>query len=524
MCRLMRGVGGVAIMAVAAGFAGPAGGGEEPRPELGLVINEDNSHFFGSRDASAMTLEGLHAFVDQYAGTRVSHLFLCPNAMRASFRSVTRDAIWDENTQTMPTGDDHGGKWVRNARLLHERGLDPYAVWIARCRDKGISPWLSMRMNDVHDVLTDDNFMHSTFWVQHPEFRRVPDSTSGSWVDRAFDYGHAEVREHAMSFIRELLERYDPDGLELDWMRFGYHFAPGREAEGAELLTAFMGEVRALTREWSERRGRTIRLGARVPTHPDAARGLGMDGARWVREGLVDMLVPAPFWTSSDFDIPIELWRERIGAAAAGAVLAPGLEYNVRAHPGGQPVANDLESARGFAAAALHRGADQIYLFNFMDSETIPVPDSDYRILVENGLGLPVATRLPRRHIAAFRDTVPPGFPHGAQLPFEAREGGAVRLYTGPAPANGRAVFVVGLAAREGVESAVFDAAVNGQACAGVEDDARPGRYPGVTRALRFECPVGALGAGYNEFTVRQTGDAPGQQAVWAELRIEPAE
>ena len=32
-----------------------------------------------------------------------------------------------------------------NARLLDERNLDPYAVWIARCREKGISPWLSMR-------------------------------------------------------------------------------------------------------------------------------------------------------------------------------------------------------------------------------------------------------------------------------------------------------------------------------------------------------------------------------------------
>ena len=34
-----------------------------------FVINEDNSHFFGSRPPEAMNLAGLHAFVDQYAGT-----------------------------------------------------------------------------------------------------------------------------------------------------------------------------------------------------------------------------------------------------------------------------------------------------------------------------------------------------------------------------------------------------------------------------------------------------------------------
>ena len=60
-----------------------------------LILNEDDSHFFGSRSAEQMNLEELHAFVDQYAHTAVSHLFLCPNAMKASHRSKVRDAIWE---------------------------------------------------------------------------------------------------------------------------------------------------------------------------------------------------------------------------------------------------------------------------------------------------------------------------------------------------------------------------------------------------------------------------------------------
>ena len=301
----------VAALIAAVLIAGGSAAAQEPR---GLVINEDNSHFFGTRQADDMTLEGLHAFVDQYAGTEASHLFLCPNAMRASFRSTTRDAIWDPRGQDAPE-PGFGGPWAANARLLHERGLDPYAVWIARCHEKGLSPWLSMRMNDVHDVSDPKNFMHSTFWVQHPEYWRVPGGSG--WTDRALNYGVPAVREHNMAFIRELLERYDPDGLELDWMRFGYHFAPGEEAEGCKILTQFMRDVRALTGEWSKKRGHAIQLGARVPAHPDAAAGLGMDGITWAKEGLVDMLVPTPFWTSSDFDIPVELWRERMGDAAA---------------------------------------------------------------------------------------------------------------------------------------------------------------------------------------------------------------
>ncbi len=487
---------------------------------LGLVINEDNSHFFGTRPAEMMTVAGLNAFVDQYAGTKATHLFLNPNAMRASYRSSVRDAIWDEGTQTMPKADEPGGLWPNNARLLYERGLDPYAVWIARSREKGIVPWLTMRMNDVHCVDEPKNFMHSSFWVQHPEFRRVPGG--GSWVDRALDYGRPEVREHAMALVRELLDRYDPDGLELDWMRFGWHFAPGKEAEGVELLCAFMHEVRGLTKEASAKRGHAIRLGARVPADPDAARGLGMDGVRWVKEGLVDMLVPCPFWTTSDFDIPLEKWREQTGDAAKGIVLAPGLEFNIRAHPGGGALANDLESVRGFAAASYYRGADQIYLFNFMDSETIPVSQSDYRTLLEQGMGRDTVTTLPRRHVATFHDTVPSGSSSGAQLPLETAAGGTVRLNIGPVPEKGKAVFLLGLAARDGLDKAVLNVTVNGQACAPIADCAAPTKYPGVARAVQCDCPVGALKPGCNDFTVNQSADAPGQQAVWAEVRIVP--
>ena len=306
-----------------------------------LVINEDNSHFFGTRKPEDMTIEGLHAFVDQYAGSAVTHLFLNPNAMRASFRSRSRDAIWDP-----VAGKEPVDLWPQNAKRLFAAGLDPYEVWINRCREKGISPWLSMRMNDVHSVDESDNFMHSSFWREHPQCWRVPHGAASPWVNRAMNYAHAEVREHQMAFVRELLERYDADGLELDWMRFGYHLTPGREREEAAILTEFVRATRALTNDWSTKRGHPILFGVRVPAHPDAAAGLGMDAVAWARAGLVDLIVPCPFWSSSDFDIPVELWRERLGAVADQVTVAPGLEYNARPWPGGAAVANDLACAQ----------------------------------------------------------------------------------------------------------------------------------------------------------------------------------
>ncbi len=483
-----------------------------------LIINEDNSHFFGSREASHMSRTGLEAFVDQYADTAVTHLFLCPNAMRASFRSQTRNAIWDP-----VEGQPHSSRWPDNAHLLHERGLDPYAVWIARCREKGISPWLSMRMNDIHAVNETSNFMHSSFWRDHPEFWRVPNGSASPWQNRAMNYIHAEVRTHQMAFVRELLERYDPDGLELDWMRFGWHLTPGKEKEQGRYLTEFVREVRAIAKTWETRRGRPILLGVRVPAHPDAAALLGMDGVQWAREGLVDLLVPCPFWASSDFDIPVELWKERLGPAGASVVLAPGLEHNARPWPGGKPVANTLASAYGFAASAHARQADALYLFNWMDSETRPVASTAYRTLVERGLGTDIVSQAERRHPVCYRDTVPSGFPNGVMLPVEGPEGRDFRIHIGPAPAAGRVELIVGLAQREGVAAAVFHAEINGvtaSVAGDLKDTTDMGGAP--ARAVRFACPPAAVRDGYNTLRIKQTPGTPPQSLVWVEMRISP--
>ena len=485
-----------------------------------LVLNEDDSHFFGSRSAEQMSLEGLHAFVDPYANTKVSHLFLCPNAMKASHRSKVRDAIWELGEGQKPPTDEFAKKWCDNARLLDERGLDPYAVWIARCREKKISPWLSMRMNDVHNVDEPDNYIHSSFWRKHPDYWRVPGGAG--WIDRALDFGIPQVREHAMAYVRELLERYDPDGLELDWMRFGYHFRPGEEDEGAALLTQFMRDVRNLTEEWSKKRGHPIKLGARVPTHPDAAKGLGMDGVTWVREGLVDILVPTPFWATTDFDIPIELWRERIGAAAKTVVLAAGGEILVRPYPAAKPIEADITSTRGFAAACLHRGADSIYLFNYMDPGPMTGGKEAYWTLLRDGLNLKTVTQNPRRHVVTYRDTVAPGMSSDVVLPVDGFKGGTFRIYVGRAPKKADAFLVAGLAQSSSMAQSKFEITINGKKSTSSSDLTDLSLFSGSARAIQHLCPAGSLRNGYNEIQIKQLPGEPEQKIVWVELRIVP--
>lgn len=404
-----------------------------------LSLNEDPNHFFFSRADRRIDRPLLEAWVDQYAGTQVRELILCVNAMRTAFASKQWTPFWDGYD---PSGPDDQPlfaalpeasrktyrRWIHAAWRMNQDGLDHFAVWMARARRKGMSPWISMRMNDLHDVDNERHPLHSEFWKAHPEWRRVP--YRGEMRDKALDFGRAEVRDYSFRLIEEMAQRWDFDGLELDWMRHGFHFAPGHEAEGREHLNAFMLRVR-------RRLNRRIRLGVRVPSRPETALRLGMDAVEWARSGAVDFVTPTNFWRTVDTAMPVALWRRLL---PENCTLAAGLELGLNPHPasrgvGGRPFqTNSLETVRGAAAAYLEQGADRIYLFNYMDRDTAIEDLENYPALLSECGRLETLRGKPRRHVVTYQDTWAPGEARAFALPVEARPGNwtAFRLLTGP--------------------------------------------------------------------------------------------
>ena len=473
------------LQSVAAGFASAAilrssaTGATAQRtvpPPTGLCLNEDNSHYFSTRAGQTLNRETVASWVDQYAHTQVRELMLCPNSMRTSYDSKVWDPIWkgydpdgpDDQPllASTPAAARKGARnWIHTAWQLQRAGIDPYQLWIERARRHGISPWISMRMNDVHNVDDERSYIHSEFWRQNPQLRRVNYRLDRS-ADRAFDYGRAEVREHHFKLIRELAERYDFDGLELDWMRFGYHFQPGHERAGLEILTEFTAEVRRLLNVWEKKRGHKIRLGARVPSRPQTALGLGYDPATWARKKLIDMLVVTPFWASIETDMPIETWKELLRGTSV--TLAAGLEVLIRTHPESKQFQkNTLETVRGAASSLLDRGADRIYLFNYMDSQTAMDDLENYPTLLREAGRADTLQGKARRHVLTFADTWAPGEPSAIPLPAQclADRWRAFRLATGPVPTGGVAFARLGVEGLTEADVANCEVRLNGEAC-----------------------------------------------------------
>src|ERR1043165_9310538 len=96
------------------------------------------------------------------------------------------------------------------------------------------------------------------------------------------------------------------------------------------------------------------------------------------------------------------------------------------------------------------QGADLIYLFNYMDSQTTVGDPREYRLILNEAGAMEAAVAKLRRHVVTYADVNPPGVPAPRALPAPVGYA-AFRIDTGPAPKTGGAVLCVGLSARDGL-------------------------------------------------------------------------
>lgn len=432
---------GSALPALSRGNEQPGPNPASPRDTrlTGLMQNEDCTDFFAHQEFPAgQAGEIVDRYVDVLAGAGVSVLMCNTNARRTNYRSQVWEAFWDGYD---PDGPDDQPflssvppdrrtsyrKLVGNMLATHNAGVDYPARIIQRCRHHGISPWISLRMNDVHENHNLDHPFHSALW-RKPELFRQGDT--GHFA-RALDYAHAEVREHYRALIVETLERYDVEGLELDFLREPYLFSKGKEAEGRQILTDWLRSIRALVDDAAKRSGHEVKLGVRVPSDPETALGLGFDAPTWAEEGLVDLVTVAPRWSTLQFDMPMEKWREMLGERVT---LAGGLEVSYSPSPGTPSRRVTPEEANGAALAILSGGADAVYLFNFFQNGHPGWPIPEYQQALKALSSLEALRKLPRRHAVTYRDVTIPGEAYRTPLPASGTRL-SFALPLGPVPA-----------------------------------------------------------------------------------------
>jgi len=486
-----------------------------------------------NRSSREEIIAALNAYVDSYVGSQVKALFLNVNYQRACFDSKVMESYWN-----LPDPEKEITEWPRMFWETKKKGVDPFAVCIARCRADRLSPWVSVRMNDHHYFNIPSRI--NRLWLDHPELRTRP-------PNGLFNYAKPEVRAYYQAFIREVLDTYDVDGIELDWMRTQTLFPDDQVAGGLPLINQFMREVRALTEAKARERGHPIRIAVRVPVTPEIGRRFGLDAVAWAQEGLTDMVILSNWFTPTNTDIPVERWKQAI-SPASGCLIVPGADAALclAQNKTVKQMNNTIESMRGWAVSAFSRGADAVYIFNnFMipyQTQTVhpegKVTYSSERQAALRELGsLATALGKPRTHVLTFtapdltkEPAAPRPLPPGAAQTFD--------LHIGPRPDGGHSTVHVSLDAAPGLADAQLTVTVNGAACRPLGDLPRDPRYKydntkiwhvvkGVAetgaRVLAFDVPTSALQDGYNKVAITHGKSTP-LAMTWLELHLTPSE
>ena len=514
-----------------------------------IFFNEDPNHFVISRKLAGyerITMEDARNFILQYKDTQITDFFVCLGASGTWYDSEKTDNVMHNYKRWIEEGktDENDPNVIVSSIRLIEKFYQDYgtsfqAVWVKTLREIGIHPWISIRMNDIHEAGEEDSILHSGFFRKNRHKNRVSHREPVGYYDYALDYLFEEVRAHYLTVVKEALERFDADGIELDFMREIYSIGVGREYEGIAVINAFMRSVYALVKDAEARWGHTVKIAVRLPDTPEKALRLGFDFFDWVEAGIVDTIIVTPRWASSDNHMPIDLWKKIL--KGKNITLAAGQEILISAYNrrGFTLQYNTYETAIATACAHHFQEADAIYLFNYMDtlhsSDEMKTDDGrEFSLCLNHDIykkflctagDYDAAAASHRRHLVTFSDVSAIGVTTRKQLPVrlsgqrgEPSGFSALRIATGKVAPSQSISVVLGVPRGETFETKDLRVYLNAKPCRFVREEApHAQQYPDM-RYLRFEAENDGS---FSPVSVIEFGLGEGRTEVhWAEIEI----
>lgn len=199
---------------------------------------------------------------------------------------------------------------IESARVLQRSRIDVLRVARNYAKSIGLEFHLYHRPGFISSEPPLDEMFSSRFVLDHPEFAlRDRDGTRLSQLSYAF----RPVQDRMLALFDDHL-RYDVDGLNLcfhrgvpmvlfekpvvDGFRRRHGIDPRTLSDDDPRLIEFRSDIVTgylkRVRELLNRRGRRLELAVTVLMTKASNRQYGLDLERWVREGVVDVIIPYP--------------------------------------------------------------------------------------------------------------------------------------------------------------------------------------------------------------------------------------
>ena len=254
-------------------------------------------------------------YIDPLAGTNVDILEwgLGPGSVfcyDTRVGQVMGEPLTDEQRAILCEGDRL--VW-RNVTGMIAAGACPLKAAIDRGHEIGLKVYTRLEMNHEYGPPSEDNWMWvglvGDFNKQNPQFR-IPGQVN-------LDFKHEEVRRFKLAILREAAEK-GSDCLSVDLAVYPPFF----EAPDAALMTAFLRELRAMADAVGVAQARRIELMVRFPAR--RAMEFGLDWRTWMREKIVDAVVPSFDDYGTVFDLDLDEFislRNRTGVRVYGCMF-----------------------------------------------------------------------------------------------------------------------------------------------------------------------------------------------------------
>ena len=367
----------------------------------GIIVNHDSTNFYSYAFQNEYEVQDIIDFALQFEGTHVTDYMInvfgggtvnYPSAVvQDRLDEYYRTEKWGQTVDFTKSNTEKGMPYI-NEQL----GTDYIGLWHEAFRSIGINPWLSYRMNDVHDLTaaitgTGKPTSHmGDFYYNNPHMFRVKHHDTIGYMDCALDFAYEEVHDMLLAAINDGLNNYDTYGIELDYQREIYLFSIGGEYRGLDILNEFMRKVDDLVKIYEEKYGHEIKIGVRVAPDIQTNYDLGLDVITWAAEDIIDLVIPTGRYESLQYDTPTRLWVSAM--KPFDVEVAPCIEEHIRSWSSDTGSLHTFETMTGFAANAFSQGADKVAMYNyfrrgtsFPESEKYTTPVSLYDIHSDRG-------------------------------------------------------------------------------------------------------------------------------------------
>lgn len=386
---------------------------------------------------------------------------------------------------------------------ISEGVVDPYEIWFEQCGRNGINPWISVRMNDVHEATVAESEWSDFRKTAKQSGWLIGNGRSAYWAashssskDRyqiAYNYEIEQVREYFIEQIDAALSNHDTYGIELDWQRVIWCF-PEDSIDNCQYMNIFMEDVVETVEKYEEKYGHDIKINVRVSRDIDENKYFGFDLETWAKDGWIDAVTPTGYWGLSDSDMPIAEWKERLGGY--GVEIYAGLEGHAIHFSAG--LYQSTATLAGFSASYLSQGADKMYLYDLFNG----VAKESYKACSS----LDNALSAERRSYLVTQSNCTPygidGITEYKPLPLTVSAGGdkSVDIKHGTLNTSVGATIFIGVSS----ESAVTSVKYNGVECTkvGVSTDSYIGTYSELGTVVAYTVPMSSLSATKGTITI----------------------